>query len=765
MKKLTVDPHSIPVLTLLVMGVTVAMLVFLIPNKKKVLERAFRDKDLPRIERILEEAKAKGEGEGEPLYGLLRGWLDLRKSLEARKGKLLDAEETAGLAAPFLELYGHGETAANAAEGIAETLAHSGSYDAIRDTLGAVKAKGTEAQKKKFFQEMGKFSEAAGNPLAKAFVAQEVSDGSFRDVFKVAELWQQADRQKEGLAVIEKWFADHPGKLPHGSGPVVQKYIEKLRAKNRNGEITDFLIARWDAVNEVVEGEWAAVALAQSSLACGRSAAALPTIEKWLAGHPDSGKVWAYLSDMAMGAGNLKLAVQALRNYVRLNPDDTGKKMAEAKALEWSGKPDEAFDAYKGLAAAGDRYALDRMIALAPGLHRENELTSVLPRFLPERGTNADLLLLADLRVLEGEYAQARKLYLRHLEERPDDLEVLRDLGEIDMQEHRYSEAREVFEKIVHLRPKDLEARHHLARIDWYEGKFDGLVDKLRALAYETKDEGIIQEFYSAAESLGDIPALVEATELKIATDPKVPADLYRNLTYFNTLLGRKDAALQAVLRAAEKYPDSQAFREQVVTALVADGKKLEALQALRGWVGADSSSDMKSTYISLLLYAGEGVKALDFLQNSLGPEEKKNREFVDLTAALLEDQGRHREAEQLYRTLVAEHPRNIDYHLALARTLGAQRRDREMRAVLLGIDLEKNPQLYRQVAQVYLDLEDYHEGAALLRRYVSGQAGSGDSLAWRMLGDATLSLGDAQLSKRAYRKALQLVMKEKNGI
>ena len=749
MKGLRLD--SLPVLAAIVIAATVALLFFLIPNRDRVLERALADKDFSRIEKFL---SSESGVENPNLRALLAGWLDLNSSLAAASGGLLDAPSVVRLAGPFLSLLGKKSFSASALDGLSKTLAHSGSPEEI-EKLAATLPPG---ERLLVWRAVETAAKAAGNPVALACAARALSDGSVGTALAVAALWQRAGRPDEAAATARAWFDAHPEPFSGEAVPLAALYLGLLRQENRNGEALDFLLAHRSLLDH---GSEMADLLARSALATGRSADALPALDDWLRAHPDNADIWLLFADMAMGAGRQELAARALENYLRLHPDDEARQFTRAKALEWSGHPGEAADAYLPLAEKGSRPALDRLIALAPGLHREADLARVLPRFLPESGTSPELVLLASLLVLEGDYDGARTLYHRHLAASPDDLKSLKNLAEIDMEDQLFGEARELFLRAQSLAPTDAAIAHSLVRLDWLEGRYDGVVGRLRQLAAQTKDPSIIQEFYSAAESLGDIPALVEAMELKITHDPEVPADTYRNLAYFNTLLGRKADAKRALERGRDKFAGSTFFREELAAKLASEGEVAGALRELDGRVGPDSPKDLKSLYAYLLNRANRAVDALEFLKKSLSAQEKSDPEFLELTGNLFEELGRFRDAEATYREAVRVAPARIEFQLSLARSLGAQGRDREMQSVLSRIDLANHPEAARDAAQVYLDIENYREASALLRRYLSSAKGSGDSLAWRMLGDATLSTGDPARAKRAYRKSLELVLKE----
>lgn len=761
MKAGTFRPGSLLFLITMVIGVAVLLLVLLIPDNEEVLERALTDRDFPRIAKLYDATPEASRAKNPKLFSILQAWMELNRAISPDGISPFDAPWTEKLSAPFLRLLKDKDFAGSARDGLTTVLAHSSSPEKIGEIMEALPREFSTEDRLHLWQAVSAAAKSAGNPVAAACAREALSEGSPAATLEIATLWQQAALPQKGIQTLKTWFDRHPGPMETAEVPLAVLYLKLLRQENWNGEALDFLIAHQKSLVNVMPDREFIEFLSRTALASGRSAEAVPILKAWDHDHPEDADSWLLLANLAMGVGDQKSAASALKSYLQLHPDDKKIQFLYAQALEWSGKLSEAFDAYLPLADAGSRPAVDRLIALAPGLFREAELAKVLPQFLSETGTSPDLILLAKLYVLEGRYDKARALFRRHLGVRPDDLDVINRLGEIDWADQLFEETRKLYSHAYRLDPKNLEFEHKLVQLDWLEGHYEGVVDRLRSLAQKTRNPEIIQEFYSAAESLGDIPALVEAMELKLAVEPEAPADTYRNLAYYNAMLGHPEAARDAIARGLKHFPESLQFRAELAYNLMDAGDPRAALKELDGKVGRDAEFDLKSTYTYLLLQAGRQKDALNFLQNFLTPAEKKTPDILDLTGSLFEEAGRFSEAEALYREAVKLQPEHSAFQLALARVLGAQGRQREMRAVLAGIDLDKHPGATKDAAQVYLDLEDYRQGTALLRRYLAGTQGAGDSQAWRMLGDASLSSGDTDRAKRAYRHALQLLTRE----
>jgi len=736
-------PRGFQLVALAAIGAAGLAIFFLIPRTGQLLYRAMLDNDLPLIRSILERS---GEGE-DPIHKMARAHLRV-----ADEPGRLDGNATVSLSEPFLAGLADRRLAPLAISGLEQVLARA----TRPEDVGAILARVPSTDRAAAARAVLAAALAEGNPAAAAEASEAVPSPPPASAVESARLWRKADRVDRAVAALEGWFSKNPPPWPPDAAPAAETLLGLYAEENQNARALEFLSARSDALADLLGGETWARALVAAALASGKPGAGTGPLRTWLEAHPDHPGLWLSLADLAIQSGNPPLAAEANRRFLEQNPDDRERRLRMAAQLEWAGEPGKAFEAWLPLAAEGSREALDRLIALAPGLKRTQDLTGVLPKFLPSQGTSPELLLLARLLVEQCSYEDARKLFRQHLSAQPDDLGVILELARLDEVDEIFDEARDLYLRAEKLDPDDPEIARAIARLDWIEGRYDGLVARLGNLARKTKDSDIIQQYYSAAESLGEIPALIEATELKIATAKKTDPNFFRILAYHHALLGEEDAAQDALRRAAAAFPSMRGFQTDLAYRLSAAGKPAEALAAL-GPVGAGAPAEVKLLYGELLAASGKRAEALAFLENALPPAASDDPAYLEFMADLMESAGRAAVAEAILRKLALKKPGDSRILLALARSLGAQGKKREMRDVLRPIDLSGEPVLRRDVAQLYMDLEEYPSASALLRSYLASDAGRPDQLGWRMLGDSLLSSGDPVNAKRAYRRSLGL--------
>ena len=102
--------------------------------------------------------------------------------------------------------------------------------------------------------------------------------------------------------------------------------------------------------------------------------AALANFERMLASGKDSALLRYSIGNEHMKAGDWSAAVDALSHAITLDPNYTAAWKLYGKALEQSGRPNEALDAYRrGIAVAkqkGDRQAEKEMTVFARRIER-----------------------------------------------------------------------------------------------------------------------------------------------------------------------------------------------------------------------------------------------------------------------------------------------------------------------------------------------------------------------------------------------------------
>jgi tetratricopeptide (TPR) repeat protein len=128
-----------------------------------------------------------------------------------------------------------------------------------------------------------------------------------------------------------------------------------------------------------------------------------------------------------------------------------------------------------------------------------------------------------------AKWADAERIYRQVVDDHPDDLEALLQLGQLLFQTNPLrgrsaAESRPVFERVLALDPENEEALVHLARIASIEGRrqtMDTLMDRLLGLGTATE---VLETRAFRAFALGDREAWKRVTRELMDNPPEVPA-------------------------------------------------------------------------------------------------------------------------------------------------------------------------------------------------------------------------------------------------
>jgi tetratricopeptide (TPR) repeat protein len=167
---------------------------------------------------------------------------------------------------------------------------------------------------------------------------------------------------------------------------------------------------------------------------------------------------WRARWDLARALGYARLHDESLREYDRLlaeRPHLLQARIERAQVLLWSGRQDEALDAF--LALPED--ALDPSAFLA----------------------------LADLLTACGEYALAEDLYASRLLADPADRTARRKLADVLSWQRRYPESLAEFERLLAQRPDDVSLRRQYANVLIWAGRHAEAADQLRQTLPEAR--------------------------------------------------------------------------------------------------------------------------------------------------------------------------------------------------------------------------------------------------------------------------------------
>jgi predicted Zn-dependent protease len=574
------------------------------------------------------------------------------------------------------------------------------------------------------------------------------------NLVEAVRLWRAAARPDRALRVLEE-FEQQSGKDSAALGStLVESKFNLLREVNRNREAFDLASTltrrnedeetrhKWLQLMEVTAGS-----LAQHRIL-------LEEYRHHVQAYPADAKTWRLIANMSTTANDLAFAKEALQKLISLTPGDMAAQKQLAQLYEWTGDPNRAFDLYIRLAEQKDAAALERLIALNPGLYRDKDLLKLLLGLVGDASQDKYRLILARLLTKHGEYAEANSLYQIHLQRKPQDTAVMEEYAHTLKRQQAYQGALAIWTSLLELNPEDDAVRRCIAEVHYLLGDFEESLHAYQLLAKRSADLPTILKYRILAESLGDFQSLSEALGREMELKRQVAPDDFIKLAYVLSLLGA-DAERRGVLeRGVAQFPASDTLRIQLSILLVEQKEARQALSVLARSHNLKSDLATLRLYLDLLIANGDYAAAEMFLKTGID-EKILEAQSINLLQALIYEGNRNDlAAETIYQRLYRQYPGESAYALNYLHILTKLGKTRKARSVLQPLLKNPTPAILKEAAHVNAELGDYQEAERLQTRFVElpGIAGFQD---WSYLGDILHSAGKRSAAQRAYRRAL----------
>ncbi|OMO97113.1 Tetratricopeptide-like helical [Corchorus olitorius] len=195
------------------------------------------------------------------------------------------------------------------------------------------------------------------------------------------------------------------------------------------------------------------------------------TIEEHLSQNPDDTGALRSLMEVRIKAKKLQQAIEAIDRLIELEPEDTEWPMLRAQIHSYAGDFEQATKEFEEILAK-DPVRVEAfhglVMAYSDSGQKLNELEKriegAMNKCKKERKNN-DLrdfkLLIAQIRVIEGNHSEALKVYERLVKEEPRDFRPYLCMGIIYTLQRKKDEAEKYFEKFRKLVPKNHPYREY----------------------------------------------------------------------------------------------------------------------------------------------------------------------------------------------------------------------------------------------------------------------------------------------------------------
>jgi hypothetical protein len=596
---------------------------------------------------------------------------------------------------------------------------------------------------------------AANRPAdaAEIFAAPHSAPRAPADSLELSRLWQLAGRPAEALAALGDSVA------PSFLAP----RTALLRALNRNREALALLLAR----TATTPADAASIEeLSAVALAAGAPAAAAPSVQRYLDTHPADLAAHRRLRDLFLAAGQPAAALASAHTAATSSFRAPADLAALARIYEYTTQPALAFDTWLALvlapvpppdvspAPAAPLAALDRLIALNPGLYRDADLARALTRLVPVPGRPDYTLRLARLAVSLGQFDEARTAFERYLADAPADVDALIDLAHLHRELYRFADAETVLRRAAALRPADLLIRREIAETLVAQNRHVDALALYRELAADSTAEDVLGPYIRLAESLGRYDDFTRGLRRQIDASPTPAARDFVLLAYGYELADdpvRRQAALDEGLRRTTQSDD---LRLQLAFALSAEKKYVDAQAALTPHAGLHADAAAATLYLELLRLNNDRAAERRYLAKPLAPALAHDESILERLARAREALREFPAAESLWRELIALRPVEFEYTAALARVLLLRRQTAEANRLLAPFLREPTPAILKLAAEIASAAGDHRSAEKYQLGYLAAVRAA-PATDWGALGDIRLSRGDRTGAKRAYAEAL----------
>lgn len=727
----------------LLLVVCAAGVYYLLPDDPAHLENLVRDGKAREARRLLERIPAAERARDPLRFHLLEvrlGRLELPAPDEnpAPRAAALDA-----LAQRAATSWRDSRFAAVLHQELLETLALITRADSPWRILAPILRHAPEDQRLPLVSRLTQVALAQGDPAlaAEIFAAgSETSSRSETDALELARLWQMAGRPEEALAALGE----------HRSANVVPRRIALLRSLNRNREALDLLRAHPGLAepaasrNQVVE----------IALAAGAPGEAVPALRERLAANPDDLDTLRSLRAVLVGAGQPAEAIASARRAVELAGRKTDDLLELARILEWSGRPRDAFDVWAELADADHPGALERLMALNPGLFRDADLASTLRRALERRPRDDLQLALARLEIELGNYDSARTTLESYLSRHPEPA-VMLELVQVLRENFEFPAAEKWLRLALASKPSDIRLRRELADLLIYQRRHADALAIFADLLPQSDAEEIIGPFIRLSESLGRFDDFGRGLQRRVAASSAPSERDFILLAYAFELAAEPADRRAAIEEGLRRHPGSNDLRLQLAYLLSAEQNHRGALQVLERHTRLREEVAPLSLYLDLLRLTNDLAGERRFFAAPLAPDVADEEPIVERIARAHEGARNFPEAERLWRELLRRNPGSATRVAELARVLLLQRRTTEARQLLAPLLADPTPPVLRLAAEISEASGDHRAGEMYRTAYLAAVRNA-PAVDWGALGDVRLTRGDRAGARRAYAEALR---------
>ena len=276
---------------------------------------------------------------------------------------------------------------------------------------------------------------------------------------------------------------------------------------------------------------------------------------------------------------------------------------------------------------------------------------------------------------LKGQLEEAKKWYLRILEQQPDLAEVYVNLGSLYAKQKQFDQGINAYQSALKLQPNLVQAHRNLAKIFHQINQPSQAIEHDYQVLKLEPHSATAQQYFQVGNMLWQQQKLQEATDCYQQAIKQQPDffEAYYNLAESLTLLKQWEAATHAYRQAIELNPKFERTYIGLGNLLV---EKLQWNEAIKYYEKAiECNSDYSWSYHRLataFAYQKEWEKARLAYQKAIEISPTVSISYQKLGEILLE-QEKWQEAAEVYQKLVELEPDSFSAHQNLGKALYQQ--------------------------------------------------------------------------------------------
>lgn len=731
----------------------VAGLWFLIPDQKTMLERLVQDGHANRALNLISSLPAQTRAEHPALFSLIEFRLQ-REQLFPAQQRLLEAHLERVLRAT-VETDFHEEFV----EEMFATLKLTTNAIVVTGMIRPVVGEMPLDVRRALTPELVRISLAAAEPLLGAEIFEEfMADVEMTDQqwSEAVRLWRLAGRPEQALLMIEQRQGAFPGE--RGAFLTVLE-AELLRELGENTKAYRLLKSHLDETFKRVgniqkDHLELLMALAMET---GDELELLPLYDEYVRLNPGAEKVWVRLAELSAFRKDWSRSLSAYQRAIELNPGEITYKRRLAQFYEWNDQPGRAFTLYLACAHAADPFAVDRLVALNPGLYRTPELADVLQGIVPIPGRPDLTLQLARVSVDLGEYEKAKASFEAYLEEK-EDPSVYAELGELNLILLQFEQGLASFQKAAALAEDPTPHQYRVAQCLSLLNRYEESFAIYELLSEKTDQVEVLDEYLRFAEALGRYDKVSDAILRKVHLGHPVGQDELVKLDFSLQTQGKANEQLPLLERGLESFPENDIMRQQLALLLARQTKYREAQQILALHKRLKQERSVLVMYLDLMIANNDFARAFEFISGGIEPYLNDDKDVRLRIGHIYANLRKFREAEDVYRKLHEEFPENGIYALYLAIMVGTLQDFTDAMAIATPYLVNPTPEVLELAAKMAVVVEDYAKAEEYQIQYMQRMERP-SHYEFGYLGDIRHSRGDRRGAAGAYEWALRLLI------